>query len=278
MKEKNKFFVIATPIGNLQEINPRIIASIENCDYLFCEDTRITQKLLNLINIKKFPKLISYHKFNEKSKLENLINLIQNHTCGLISDAGYPSISDPGQIIINSIRKQLPFYSVEVINCSNAIICALVGSGFNTSNFYFAGFLNRDNLDKELELLKNIKTTIVIYESVHRIQNTLLTLDKHFPNKNLCVARELTKQNETYYFGSGSEISKQLILKGEFVIILDNRDELYSKKIAINSNHISEVKELLNLNVRLKDACKFVAKKSNISNSELYKYFQNKKD
>ncbi|WP_033159940.1 16S rRNA (cytidine(1402)-2'-O)-methyltransferase [Mycoplasmoides alvi] len=278
MINDKKFYVIATPIGNMQEVNPRIIDSIKKCSYLFCEDTRVTQKFLNLINLTTpWPKLISYHKFNEKIKLNSLLKLVDDFTCGLISDAGYPSISDPGKIIINEIRQNLKNVKIEVINCASAVLCALVGSGFNNQNFYFHGFLNKQTSFalNELTLLKKINTTLIIFESVHRIIKTLNLIKKIFLNNKICVARELTKKNETYYFGTIDEIIDKLIIKGEFVILIDNTENLNLN--CINNQNIVDIQELVNLGLRLKDACKFIAKKENLNASDLYEHFQKEK-
>ena len=281
MSNNKKFYVIATPIGNLQEVNIRIEETLKKCDYLFCEDTRITQKFLNLIKL-SLPKtkLISYHKFNEKTKLDNLLNLVNNFTCGIISDAGYPTISDPGLIIISEIRKRFSNINIEVINCSSAAICALVGSGFNTKNFYFYGFLskNENELKNELNYLKKIKTTIILFESVHRIATTLNLIGQVFINEKICVARELTKKNETYYFGLATDLSEQITLKGEFVILIDNNIIAKNIESDFEEDHLKDVKELVKLGLRLKDACKFVAKKNNLIVSKLYDFFQKEKN
>lgn len=223
--------------------------------------------------------MISYHKFNEKNKLFELINLIENYTCGLISDAGYPTISDPGNLIISTIRDKLKNIHIEVINCANAAICALTGSGLNTSNFYFHGFLSKKNNEaiKELSKLITINTTIILYESVYRVVNTLNLMNKFFMDKKICVVRELTKQNETYYFGTINEILKKLTLKGEFVILIDNSKTITKIKQEFENKHIEEIMELISLGLKLKNACKFVAKKYNLDNSKLYAYFQSKK-
>lgn len=278
---KNKFYVISTPIGNIQEVNQRMINALKECKYLLSEDTRVTQKFLRLIDFQgEWPTLISYHKFNEKNKLNELLELIENNCCGLVSDAGYPAISDPGQIIIQALRENLPTIQVEVINCANAAICALVGSGFINNSFYFAGFLDKKTTAaiKQLQKLKTINSTLILYESVHRIQTTLECIDSIFSSQQICVARELTKQNETYYFGTAKQIGKELTLKGEFVIIIDN-NSCESKQIeTLNDSHLQAVTELENLGVKTKLACKYVADKHQLNNSTLYNQIQKLKN
>lgn len=281
--KKNSFFLFSTPIGNLKEVNQRFIENVKLCEYLFCEDTRTTKKFLNLIDL-HLPnlKLISYHKFNEKYKLDKTVELILSHTCGLISDAGYPGISDPGNELIAHLRNNYPEIKIEVVNCANAAICAIAGSGFNTKSFYYSGFLSKkpNELKQELINLKNFNTTIIIYESVHRIIETLKIIKSIFDSSKICVAKELTKINEKFYYGDIDNIIKQIDLRGEFVILIDNNKNEKNKKIdknLIDISTINSVNELVSLGLRLKDACKYISKQKQIDSSELYKYFQNKK-
>lgn len=282
--KKNSFFVFSTPIGNLKEVNQRFIENVKLCEYLFCEDTRTTKKFLNLIGLNLSNlNLISYHKFNEKSKLEKITELILNHNCGLISDAGYPGISDPGNELIAHLRNNYPEVKIEVVNCANAAICALVGSGFNTKSFYYCGFLGKkpSELKKELINLKKFDTTLIIYESVHRIIDTLKLIKNVFESSKICVAKELTKINEKFYYGNVDDIIKHIDLRGEFVILIDNnKNDDINKKLSknlIDNWTINSVNELVSLGLRLKDACKYISKQKQLDSSELYKYFQDKK-
>lgn len=281
--KKNSFFLFSTPIGNLKEVNQRFIENVQMCEYLFCEDTRTTKKFLNLIGL-HLPnlKLISYHKFNEKSKLTTIIELILNYKCGLISDAGYPGISDPGNDLIAYLRNNYPEIKIEVVNCANAAICAVAASGFKTESFYYCGFLSRksNELKQDLINLKKFGTTLIIYESVHRIIDTLKLIKNVFESCKICVAKELTKINEKFYYGDVDNIIKEIDLRGEFVILIDNNksdNNKSAKKQLIDNSAINSVNELVSLGLRLKDACKYISKQKQIDSSELYKYFQSKK-
>lgn len=276
MTNKNAFYVIATPIGNLQEFSERAKQTISQIKYLFCEDTRVTKKLFNLLNIEFSHVLFeSYHKFNEMQKISSFLEIISNNNCALMCDAGYPVISDPGQILIKTIRSKFPEHPIVIVNGPCAVTCALSGSGFPANNFYFDGFLPRSNhlLEQRLYELKNYKTTLIFYESVHRIINTLKSISKVFLNADLCVARELTKLNETYYFGSPEEIIDKITVKGEFVILINNNNLAVENSQKITwSEAACLVNELTKINVRLKDACKYIASKNNLESSQLYNW------
>ncbi len=248
---------------------------LARADVLAVEDTRVTAKLLNLLGVERIPRLVSCHKFNEKSKLAGLLGLVAGHRCGLISDAGYPAVSDPGQPLVAAIRETLPDVAIEVVNGPNAALCALVGSGFDATSFHFAGFLDRADPERDLARLRRIKSTIAIYESVHRIAATLKAIAAVFGEARVCVARELTKMNETYYFGTAEGIIPKLTLKGEFVVLIDNaRNKAESDAAEALPGAIEDVRELIGLNVRLKDACKFAAKRHGVPASLLYERLQ----
>lgn len=273
-----KLYVIATPIGNLQEMTPRAISALQTCAYAFCEDTRISGKLMHLLNVHPAPKLIAHHKFNEQASLTSALTLLQTHDCALLSDAGYPALSDPGQRLIQAVYSRLPTVKVEVINGANAALCALVASGFAANNFYFAGFLDRNDLANEIQHLLQINSVIIIYEAVHRIDKTLQALAQYAPDKQICVARELTKCNETLYFGTAETVLKQLTYKGEFVIVINNQTDVQKKSAEITLSHLKALSDLCALGVRTKDACKYVSKHLNTDASLLYHaWLKNKK-
>ncbi|WP_027119586.1 16S rRNA (cytidine(1402)-2'-O)-methyltransferase [[Mycoplasma] testudinis] len=272
--QSTTFYVIASPIGNLNEFSARAVDSMADIQYLFCEDTRTTKKLLSLLKIDfNHLKMISYHKFNEVQRTSEFLDYVKKYNCALMSDAGYPTISDPGQILINEIRTKLPQVKVEVINGSNAILCALAGSGFPSEHFYFGGFFERNikELHEQLNAAKKIPATLIFYEAVHRIKNSLLIVDEVFKNLKVCVARELTKLNECYYFGTAKSICEQLTLKGEFVILIDNNDASITPFEHNNLNDaIILIKNLVQYKMRLKDACKYAAKVFKLESSNLY--------
>ncbi|MDE6289421.1 MAG: 16S rRNA (cytidine(1402)-2'-O)-methyltransferase, partial [Ureaplasma sp.] len=227
MSNNHKLYIGATPIGNLSDISDHLLIVLENINYIFCEDTRVTQKLLDILNIQNKPKLISFYKFNENEQINKAKEILAQDDVLLVSDAGYPNISDPGYGLVkycvdNNVE-------MEVISGPCALIHALVKSGISTNTFMFLGFLNpkRNQQLIYFENLINIKTTFIIYESVHKIINTLKNLSDIFPNNKMCVCKELTKMHETFFYGNANEIINQLNdnnLKGEFVIIIDNNN------------------------------------------------------
>lgn len=268
---KYKLQIVATPIGNLSEISKRALEALNNAKTILCEDTKVTSKLLSALNIpKKY--LISFQKFNENQKMSLALEKIKEGNCILVSDAGYPCISDPGYSLVNACYKENIF--VEVINGPSSIMHAMVASGLNLNNFYFNGFLNASSYQRKLRLkeLKEINIPIIFFESVHRIKQSLDDMNKILNEPFFVVCRELTKMNETIYRGYYNEIINEITEKGEFVIIVlqekkqikkDNLDEL-----------IIETKKLISTkNLKPKDAIKIVASESCYSPTQLYNEF-----
>lgn len=220
LTQNNHLIVLATPIGNLQEINTRAINAVNNNKYFLCEDTRTTRQLFNLLNIDISNKeFISYHKYNEKIRSSELLQLLQESNLVLVSDAGYPAISDPGYVIINECIKNNVF--IEVINGSNAFVNALVVSGWSNLPVSFYGFVDWNKL--ETKQIANNHQILCFFESVHRINKTLKKMYKIFGNCEICIVRELTKLNETHYYDSLKSIKiPEEQLKGEFVILINN--------------------------------------------------------
>lgn len=225
-KENNsKLYLIATPIGNLKDITYRAVETLNMVDYIYCEDTRTSQKLLNHYNIKK--PLRSVHLFNENEISQSIINEIKNgKNIGIISDAGLPIISDPGWIVVHdAIENDI---DVVVIPGVSAGISALIASGISASKYLFVGFLNskRAKRKEELKKLSTIEDTIVMYESPHRIEETLKILDEVYKERNICLARELTKLHEEYLRGTAKELLEVIdTIKGEIVLIIDGCKE-----------------------------------------------------
>lgn len=228
----SKLYVCATPIGNLKDITLRVIETFKLSDFIICEDTRVTGKLLNNLGIEK--KMISMNAFSEKKNLESLISKIketdlpagrQGNVC-LVSDAGTPGISDPGTRLISLARENN--IEIEVIPGASALTAALSGSGFDTSSFTFLGFLPKKKGRKTLfEKISEFKETIVFYESPHRIIKTLEELKERIQNRQIGVYKEITKIHEEFISGTSEEILEYLNsnlgkIKGEFVVIIDS--------------------------------------------------------
>lgn len=221
MNENIKLYIVPTPIGNIKDITLRALDIFKIVDYIFAEDTRVTKKLLNFYSISK--PLHIYNKDNERESTKKIIDFIYNNKLiALTTDAGTPCISDPGNILVKElIKSHIPF---EVIPGATALTLALIYSGFDLNSFYFKGFLNRKKSEKlkELEYLTQISGTIVIYESCHRIKKTIYELFNFFETP-FFICRELTKlYEERYYINSREEVDN-IIEKGEFIIVLENR-------------------------------------------------------
>ena len=218
----SKLILIPTPIGNLSDITERAIESIKAVDLLLCEDTRRSLKLLNHLKIKK--QLQSYHKFNEHTIVKNIISKIQSGIkVGLISDAGTPSVSDPGYLIVKlCIDNDV---EVECLPGPTALIPALVISGLPTERFTFEGFLPvKKGRKTRLEELSNEKRTMVFYESPYKLHKTLTDFSKYFgSNREISISKELTKIYESTSRGTIEELLSDYEnkkLKGEFVIVV----------------------------------------------------------
>ena len=268
---KYKLQVVATPIGNLNEITSRALLVLQECECILCEDTRVTLKLLSKFNIAK-KELISYQKFNEKTKLKLALNKIKTKKTILISDVGYPCISDPGYNLVDECYKSN--IAIEIINGPSSIMHALVVSGLNLNNFYFNGFLPASKAQRinKLHELQTINVPIVCFESVYRIKDALKDIDNIFNQPFLVVCRELTKINETIYRGYYKDIINFIVEKGEFVIIIDKQ---LKKRINCSNKTIINLvsKTLKDTKLPLKKACKIVALQLDQPTSLIYNIY-----
>lgn len=218
------FFVVATPIGNLEDISFRAIKTLKEVDIIIAEDTRQTKKLLNHYEIIN-KTLWSYNAKSSDKSIESILEYLKNDkSMALVSDAGTPCISDPGVKLVNKIRENN--IKVSSIPGASAFITALSASGFPSNKFEFLGFLPHKK--GRQTILKNIASsdhTVIFYESVHRIQKCITQMNEFFPHKKICIARELTKIYEEFLIGSPLEILNRINnnpekLKGEFVVIV----------------------------------------------------------
>lgn len=270
-------YLVATPIGNLEEITFRAINVLKEVDYIGAEDTRNTIKLLNHYDIKT--KLISHHEHNLSQSIPKLINLLlEGNDIALVSDAGYPAISDPGYELVKAAIEN----NINVIPVSGANACldALVVSGIAPQPFLFYGFLDHQDKKKkkELEKLKNYRETIVFYESPHRISKTLKLMQDILGDRHIALCREITKKHEEIIRGKISEIiSITAELKGEMVIVVsgnnDNDEVNLSPEILI-----TEVDNYVNKGMSVKDAIKEVSKLRKVNKNELYALYHSQND
>jgi 16S rRNA (cytidine1402-2'-O)-methyltransferase len=217
----NKLYIVSTPIGNLGDITFRAIETLKNVDLIACEDTRITSNLLKYFEINK--ELLSLNAFNETNKLGIVIErILSGKSVALVSDSGTPTISDPGNRLISEALKN----GIDVISIPgpSAIISALSISGLPTDSFVFEGFLpQKKGRQKKLKQLFDEERTIVLYESVYRIEKLIEELNEYMPERFVVVCRELTKKFEECWRGFPSEIIDSLqskTIKGEFVVVI----------------------------------------------------------
>lgn len=274
MNKKGKLYLVATPIGNLDDITIRAIKVLQNVDLIAAEDTRHSLKLLNHLEISK--PLISYHRHNEENKTEVLINkLLNGENIALITDAGTPAISDPGEEVV----KQAIEKEIEIIPIPGAcaLINALICSGMNTREFAFYGFLplNKKLRKNKFEDIKKENKTIILYEAPHKINQTLKDILQEVGDVNIVLARELTKIHEEFIRGKISEIiEKYTDLKGEMIIVLEgNKFENSTDKLTELLNNMS-IEEHYNYykkqNLEKKEIVKKMAKDRNVNKNEIY--------
>lgn len=266
-------YLVATPIGNLQEVSPRTIEVLSSVDLVACEDTRVTGKLLSLLGIKK--ELISLREHNEVSVSRDLVKKIKDGTkVAYVSDAGYPCISDPGSKFVKiCLENEI---NVAPISGPNAALNALVASGLCEDHFYFHGFLNAKESVRleELRELAFKKETLIFYEAPHRIKRTLEALYEIFGDRKACLARELTKKHEEFIrcgLKTMSEIDPDT-LKGEMVIVVEGSSG--EVKPVINNNDIvNMVKSMVDSGMSTKDAIKKVSEITKINKNTVYKLY-----
>ena len=264
---KGMLYLVATPIGNLQDITLRAIEILKTVDKIYAEDTRNSITLLRHYNITT--KLESYHEYNQDVKTDDIIAEINSGmTIAIISDAGLPVISDPGFKIVQEAAKQnIP---VSTIPGASAGISALIASGLAPMPFTFYGFLDskKTKRAKELSDLKYVNHTIIFYEAPHRIFDTLQDMLEVLGDRRVVLARELTKTYEEYIRGNISEILEIDSIKGEIVLIVEGYKEDNQKD---DSNPFEKIDELINLGYKPNEAIKETAKLLNLDRKELYK-------
>lgn len=267
---QNKLYIAATPIGNLKEVSKRFLELINEMDILLCEDTRVIKKLLMLLNINKHFQYYKFDMFSELGQTQKIIGLIaKKNKVMLLSDAGYPTISDPGYQLVNACIKS--DIAIEVINGPCSLIHALVGSGFSSQEFLYLGFLGKTSIERTKKLHKyiDINTTWIILESVHRLKECLKDLFKVLGAQNICIAHELTKLHEEFIYVNLSNIDNiELDYKGEFVIVIDKKPLEYK----VNEFEINEkIVSLLRQGIRTKDISLILFNEYNLDAKLWYK-------
>lgn len=269
-------YIVATPIGNLEDITLRAIRILKQVDIIAAEDTRHTLKLLNNLQISK--PLISYHRHNEGIKTQELIDkLIEGKNIALVSDAGTPVISDPGgEIVKKAIQNNI---KVIPIPGPCALITALIASGIDAKEFTFLGFLpmNKKNRKEKLQTIGEENKTIILYEAPHKLLSTLQDLKNVIQNRKIVLAKELTKIHETYITGTVDELLQIVQTpKGEYVIIIEGATKSKEDIIIENLQNLTleeHFKYYEKQGISKKDIIKQIAKDRNVNKNEIYKHF-----
>lgn len=272
---KPTLYLVATPIGNLSEMTYRAVETLKNVNFIAAEDTRNTVKLLNHFEIDT--KLISHHEHNLVTSIPKIIQLLEEgNDIALVSDAGYPAISDPGyELVKAAISKDI---NIVPISGANACLNALVVSGIAPQPFLFYGFLDHQDKKKkkELELLKKYQETIVFYEAPHRIKKTLKLMLDIFGNRHIALCREITKKHEEINRGTIEEILTVVDdMKGEMVIVVEGAMDV-EENVVFEQSIEEHVNEYIEKGMSTKDAIKEVAKQRNVSKNVVYQEYHQK--
>ena len=271
-------YLVATPIGNLEDISARALRVLSEVDLIACEDTRHTKKLLMHYGLTT--RCISYHEHNEQARARELCaKLKEGSSIALVSDAGSPGISDPGyDLVQQAIAAEI---TVSAIPGATALVAALTSSGLPTDRFLFFGFLSARGGERraQLESLRNTDATLIFHEAPHRLQASLLDMLEVLGNRRCAVARELTKLHEEITRGPLSDVNEQFadrVVKGEIVIVVDR--QLFDSDKTIVHDLAALVAELEQQGIDTKAALKIVARQTGLPKSEVYRRVQAKRD
>ena len=265
-------YLVATPIGNLGDFSPRAVETLEAVDFIAAEDTRVSVKLLNHFEIKK--PLVSYHEHNHVSAGQAILQrLLAGESCALVTDAGTPAVSDPGEDLVRLCAEN----GVEVLSIPGccAAVNALAVSGLPTGRFAFEGFLtvNKKNRRERLEALKNEERTLIFHEAPHKLLTTLQDMEAVFgSDRRIALCRELTKlHEETLRTTLGGAVAHytENTPKGEFVLVLAGAEPHQEAAVTLE-DAVAQVLALKEQGMRLKDAAKEVAEHTGLSKNELY--------
>ena len=269
-------YVVGTPIGNLGDFSPRAVQVLSECDFIAAEDTRVTIKLLNHFGIKK--PMVSYYEHNRAQRGGVIIDrLLNGENCALVSDAGMPIISDPGEDLTKLCHEN----GIQVLAVPGpcAFVTALAISGMPSGRFTFEGFLtvSKQNRKKHLEELINEKRTMIFYEAPHKLASTLSDMVKYWGNRNIALVKEITKIHEnverTTLFDA-AEKYKDGSAKGEYVLIVEGKPEEEDEEITIEVA-VEMAKKLVDDGLSKNEAAKEIAKETGLKKSDIYKSLQN---
>lgn len=275
-----RLFVVGTPIGNLSDMSERGLETLRSVDFIAAEDTRVTVKLLNRFDIKK--PLLSYYEHNKKDHGRIIIDKISNgEDCAIVTDAGMPAISDPGEDLVRECRKE----GIEVVSVPgpSAVITALAVSGMPSGRFCFEGFLsvNKSSRAKHLEQLKNETRTMIFYEAPHKLLSTLKDMLAVFGDREIALCRELTKlheQIENTALSAAVKYYSENAPKGEFVIVLSGREETDERQEYTLSDALKMAKDYMSDGMSASSAAKTAAADTGLKKRDIYSALTEEKD
>ena len=272
MNKQPILYVVGTPIGNMGDMTPRAVETLREVDFIAAEDTRVTVKLLNHFEIKK--PMVSYFEHNKHDKGVKIIDrILAGESCAIVTDAGMPCISDPGEDLIRQCEEA--GIKTVVVPGPSAVISALAVSGLETGRFTFEGFLsvNKKSRSEHLESLRGERRTMIFYEAPHKLNNTLDDLYKTFGDRRLTIARELTKVHEEIIRTTTKAASIAYLetpLKGEIVLILEGSREEEKPEMSLDEA-VAYAEKLIDGGMRPTDAAKEAAAMAGLKKNEIYK-------
>ncbi len=272
MNKQPILYVVGTPIGNMGDMTPRAVETLREVDFIAAEDTRVTVKLLNHFEIKK--PMVSYFEHNKHDKGVKIIDrILAGESCAIVTDAGMPCISDPGEDLIRQCEEA--GIKTVVVPGPSAVISALAVSGLETGRFTFEGFLsvNKKSRSEHLESLRGERRTMIFYEAPHKLNNTLDDLYKTFGDRRLTIARELTKVHEEIIRTTTKAAATAYLetpLKGEIVLILEGSREEEKPEMSLDEA-VAYARKLIDGGMRPTDAAKEAAAMAGLKKNEIYK-------
>lgn len=272
MNKQPILYVVGTPIGNMGDMTPRAVETLREVDFIAAEDTRVTVKLLNHFEIKK--PMVSYFEHNKHDKGVKIIDrILAGESCAIVTDAGMPCISDPGEDLIRQCEEA--GIKTVVVPGPSAVISALAVSGLETGRFTFEGFLsvNKKSRSEHLESLRGERRTMIFYEAPHKLNNTLDDLYKTFGDRRLTIARELTKVHEEIIRTTTKAAATAYLetpLKGEIVLILEGSREEDKPEMTLDEA-VAYARKLIDGGMRPTDAAKEAAAMAGLKKNEIYK-------
>ena len=268
----NILYVVGTPIGNLSDMSPRAVDTLENVDFIAAEDTRVTLKLLNHFNIKK--PMVSYYEHNKRERGEIICNrILGGESCAIVTDAGMPCISDPGEDLIKLCEEK--GIKTVVVPGPSAVISALAVSGLETGRFCFEGFLsvNKRSRKAHLESLMNETRTMIFYEAPHKLPSTLKDLYSAFGDRKLTIVREITKIHEETIRTTTKHAAQVLAesnIKGEIVLVIEGAKDIQQESYTLEQA-VEIARTLIEKGEKSSDAAKQAAALTGFKKNEIYK-------